>query len=173
LSKWVWALSLERRFRWLMLGMDPADIMKAVDLARQGRLVCVDGARDNVLPGIDLHAAFDTHTWGSMYVHVRNDLRAQSSDSWVFAGDLAYSHENLRGTDPKDPQYIPVGLATGSQVNLIMAAEEMVKKAGGDPHRVIPVHEERLQYLFPSRVTKAGLRITEIALADGEASRVR
>ena len=98
----------------------------------------------------------------------RNDLLAQSSDSWVFAGDLAYSHENLRGTDPKDPQYIPVGLATGSQFNLIMAAEEMVKEAGGDPHRVIPVHEERLQYLFPSRITKAGLRITEIALADGE-----
>ena len=129
LSKWVWALSLERRFRWLMLGMDPADIMKAVDLARQGRLVCVDGDRENVLPGIDLPAAFDTHTWGSMYVRVRNDLASPSADSWVFAGDLAYSHENLRGTDAKDPQYIPVGLATGSQFNLIMASEEMVKKA--------------------------------------------
>jgi hypothetical protein len=23
--------------------------------------------------GIDLHAAFDTHTWGSMYVTVHND----------------------------------------------------------------------------------------------------
>ena len=173
LSKWVWALSLERRFRWLMLGMDPADIMKAVDLARQGRLVCVDGDRENVLPGVDLHAAFDTHTWGSMFVHVRNDLASPSEDSWVFAGDLAYSHENLRGTDPKDPQYIPVGLATGSQFNLIMASENMVRKAGGDPHRVIPVHEERLQYLYPSRITKSGLRITEIALADGDVSRVR
>ena len=68
LTKWVWAMSLERRFRWLMLGIDPADIMKAVDLARQGRLVCVDGDRENVLPGIDLHAAFDTHTWGCQYV---------------------------------------------------------------------------------------------------------
>src|SRR4029079_752372 len=73
LSKWVWALSLERRFRWLMIGIDPADIMRLVDLARQGRLVCVDGERENVAPGIDLHAAFDTHTWGSMYVTVRND----------------------------------------------------------------------------------------------------
>jgi hypothetical protein len=54
-----------------------------------------------------------------------------------------------------------------------MAADEMVKEAGGDPHRVIPVHEERLQYLFPSRITKAGLRITEIALADGDVSKVR
>lgn len=173
LSKWVWSMSLERRFRWLMLGIDPADILRAVDLARQGRLVCVDGDREDVLPGIDLHAAFDTHTWGSMYVRVRNDLAVESADSWVFAGDLVYSHDNLRGTDASDPQYVPVGLATGSQFTLIMTSEEMVKKTGGDYSRVVPVHEERLKDIFPSRITKAGLRITELALADGEVSRVR
>ncbi len=81
LTKWVWAMSLERRFRWLMLGIDPADIMRAVDLARQDRLVCVDGDREDVLPGVDLHAAFDTHTWGCMYVRVRNDLAANSQDT--------------------------------------------------------------------------------------------
>jgi N-acyl homoserine lactone hydrolase len=91
----------------------------------------------------------------------------------VFAGDLVYAHENLRGTDPNDPQYIPVGLATGSQFSLIMTAEEMTKRAGGDFRRVIPVHEERLKDIFPSRTTKAGLRITELALADGEQSRVK
>ena len=173
LTKWVWSMSLERRFRWLMLGIDPADIMKAVDLARQGRLVCVDGDRENVLPGIDLRAAFDTHTWGSQYVRVRNDLSPNSQNSWVFSGDLVYSHENLRGTDPGDPQYVPVGLATGSQFSLIMTSEEMTKRAGGDYTHVIPVHEERLRDLFPYRITKAGLRITELALADGEKSRVR
>jgi glyoxylase-like metal-dependent hydrolase (beta-lactamase superfamily II) len=173
LTKWVWAMSLERRFRWLMLGIDPADIMKAVDLARQGRLVCVEGDRENVLPGIDLHAAFDTHTWGCQYVTVRNDLSPNSQNAWVFSGDLVYAHENLRGTDPNDPQYVPVGLATGSQFSLIMTAEEMTKRVGGDYTHVIPVHEERLKDLFPSRITKAGLRITELALADGEKSRVR
>jgi glyoxylase-like metal-dependent hydrolase (beta-lactamase superfamily II) len=173
LTKWVWAMSLERRFRWLMLGIDPADIMKAVDLARQGRLVCVEGDRENVLPGIDLHAAFDTHTWGCQYVTVRNDLSPNSQNTWVFSGDLVYAHENLRGTDPNDPQYVPVGLATGSQFSLIMTAEEMTKRVGGDYTHVIPVHEERLKDLFPSRITKAGLRITELALADGEKSRVR
>jgi len=173
LSKWVWSMSLERRFRWLMLGIDPADILRTVDLARQGRLVSVDGDREGVLPGIDLRAAFDTHTWGSMYVTVRNDLTPNSADTWVFAGDLVYAHENLRGMDPNDPQYVPVGLATGSQFTLIMTAEEMVKRAGGDHTRVIPVHEERLKDLFPSRITKAGLRITELALAHGEPSLVR
>src|SRR5271169_3763786 len=90
LSKWVWAMSLERRFRWLVL---------------------VNGDREDVLPGIDLHAAFDTHTWGSMWVTVR------ARETWVFCGDLAYTQENLRGDDPNDPQYVPVGLATGSQFN--------------------------------------------------------
>jgi glyoxylase-like metal-dependent hydrolase (beta-lactamase superfamily II) len=173
LTKWVWSMSLERRFRWLMLGIDPADIMKAVDLARQGRLVCIDGDRENVLPGIDLRAAFDTHTWGSQYVTVRNDLSPNSQNAWVFSGDLVYSHENLRGTDANDPQYVPVGLATGSQFSLIMTSEEMTKRAGGDYTHVIPVHEERLKDLFPSRITKTGLRVTELALADGEKSRVR
>ena len=173
LSKWVWAMSLHRRFRWLMLGIDPADVLRAVDLARQGRLVCVDGDREDVLPGLDLHAALNTHTWGSMYVRVRNDLTANSRDSWVFAGDLVYAHENLRGSDPADPEYVPVGLATGSQINLIMATDAMVKSVDGDINRVIPVHEERLKDLFPSRITKAGLRITELALADGDTSRVR
>jgi N-acyl homoserine lactone hydrolase len=173
LTKWVWSMSLERRFRWLMLGIDPADIMTAVDLARQGRLVCVDGDRENVLPGIDLRAAFDTHTWGSQYVTVRNDLSPNSQNAWVFSGDLVYAHENLRGTDPDDLQYVPVGLATGSQFSLIMTSEEMTKRVGGDYTHVIPVHEERLKDLFPSRITKTGLRVTELALADGEKSRVR
>jgi len=166
-------MSLPRRFRWLMLGIDPADILRAVDLARQGRLVCVDGDRENVLPGVDLHAAFDTHTWGSMYVTVRNDLAANSESSWVFCGDLAYTQENLRGHDPDDPEYIPVGFASGSQFNLIMKTDEMVKSVGGDVTRVVPPHEERLKDLFPSRITKAGLRITEFALAEGENSQVK
>ena len=44
---------------------------------------------------------------------------------------------------------------------------------GGDVRRVIPIHEEGLKDVFPSRITAEGLRITEIALADGETSRVR
>ena len=170
LSKWVWAMSLDRRFRWLMLGVDPADILRTVDLARQGRLVAVDGDRENALPGIDIHAAFDTHTWGSMYLHVRN--RGAGND-WVFAGDLVYTLENLRGTDPADPEYIPIGFASGSQLKLIQTTDEMIKLVGGDCQRVIPVHEERLRDLYPSRITKTGLRVTELALAEGEASRVR
>jgi len=172
LSKWVWAQSLDQRFRWLMTATDPGDIARIGALAGQGRLVSIDGDREDVLPGIDIRAAHDTHTWGCQYITVRNDGRRESEDTWVLAGDLVYSYDNLRGMDPSSPSYIPVGLAIESQCNLLFATDAMIQAAGGDYKRVVPVHEDRLSDEFPSRITKAGLRIIEIALADRDQSLV-
>ncbi|WP_284946541.1 N-acyl homoserine lactonase family protein [Acidisoma cladoniae] len=171
LSKWVWAMALDQRFRWLNIATDPADVMRVVDLARQGRLVCLDGDAKDVLPGIDCTAAYDTHTWGSMFVTVRNDT--SGGDNWVLAGDLVYSFENLTGQDPKaPPMYVPVGLGVGSQTNMLFTTDAMVKQAGGDVSRVIPVHEDKLKDAFPSRTNEFGLQVIELALADGELSLV-
>jgi glyoxylase-like metal-dependent hydrolase (beta-lactamase superfamily II) len=172
-AKWVWAMSLDQRFRWLNLATDPNDVLRVVDLARQGRLVCLEGDKDDVLPGIDCRAAFDTHSWGSMFVTVRNAAGGRRGDNWVLAGDLVYSFENLVGQDPEaPPQYLPVGLGVGSQTNLIFTTDQMVQEGGGDVTRVIPIHEEGLRDRFPSRINAHGLRVTELALADGERSRV-
>jgi N-acyl homoserine lactone hydrolase len=171
--EWVWAMSLDRRFRWFMGATDPGDIIRAVDLARQGRLVCIEGDRADVVPGIDVHAAFDTHTWGSMFVNVRNDGKQPGSDNYILAGDLIYSYTNLTGSDPKDPMYIPIGLAGGSQTNLILSSDAMLKLVGGEAKRVIPIHDENLGKVFPSRVTNKKLTICEIRLAKGERSRVQ
>ena len=176
LSKWIWAMSLPDRMKWMMVAIDPSDILKAVDLARQGRLVCVDGDMEDVLPGIDLHAAFDSHTYGSMWISLRNDLATKSSDPWALAGDLIYVYENLEGDGSAvglDKIYNPVGLAVGSTTNLILTTEEIMKSVGYETKRVIPVHEERLKDVFPSRMTKDGLRISEICLASGQSSLVR
>ncbi len=172
LSRWVWAMSLDRKFRWLTAAIDPADIIRAVQLARDGRLVCIDGVRENIIPGIDLYPAHDTHTAGSQYVLIRNDARSPSSDAWVLAGDLVYCFENLRGGDGDEPAYVPIGLATGSQTNLLLTTHDMLTKVGGETNRVIPVHEARLKDMFPSRLTEAGLHITEVTLGVGQASRV-
>lgn len=172
LDQWVWALTLGAEYRFLIGGGDPADIVKAVELARQGRMILVDGEREDVLPGIDLHLAADTHTYGCMYVTIRNDGSRDSADKWIFAGDLIYTYDNLTGLDPAAPQIVPIGLAVGSQHNLIFSSAEMLKSVGGEARRVIPVHENRLKDTFPSRLTKAGLQVVEIALAEGETSKV-
>ncbi len=172
LDKWVWALTLGPEFRFLVGGTDPGDIAKAVELARQGRMIAIDGDREDVLPGIDVHLAADTHTYGSMYVTIRNDGARNSGDTWIFAGDLIYTYDNLTGLDPAAPQIVPIGLAVGSQSNLIFASDAMLKAVGGEARRVIPVHEDRLKTVFPSRLTKHGQQVVEIALADGEQSKV-
>jgi glyoxylase-like metal-dependent hydrolase (beta-lactamase superfamily II) len=175
ISKWVWAMSLPERMHWMMTAVDPGDIMRAVNLATEGRLACVDGDLRDVLPGIDLHAAYDTHTFGSMYVTVRNDGKADSEDTWVLAGDLIYVYENLEGDGSAvdvDKLYIPVGLAVGSQTNLVLTTEEIMKQVRYDKKRVIPVHEERLKDEFPSSIDAKGLRLTEICLGKDQASSI-
>lgn len=172
LSKWIWSLSLDRRFRWLMVATDPNDILKCVKLANEGRLVMLDGDVDNLFVGIDIRVAEDSHTPGSQYVVVRNDGNPQSQDAWVFTGDLVYRVENLTGGDDNDPFYLPVGLATGSQTNLLLAMDAMQKAAGGDIRRIVAAHEERLPQFFPSRLSGSGLQVIEIALADGATSAV-
>ncbi len=170
MAKWVWAMALPDRMRWMSVALDPSDIVRGVDLARQGRLVTVDGPKADVLPGIDLHAAFDSHTFGSMWVTVRN---GGGSDPWVLAGDLVYSFDNVEGSGAVvdvDTMYIPVGLAVGSQTNLVLATEEMMSQVDYEARRVVPIHEERLKDRFPSRIREDGLRITEIHLGQGEKS---
>jgi N-acyl homoserine lactone hydrolase len=170
-------MSLPDRLRWMMVAVDPGDIVRGVQLAAQNRLTCIDGDVADVLPNIDLHVAYDSHTFASMWVAVRNDGKADSSDTWVLAGDLVYVFENIQGpgavVDLETTMYVPVGLAVGSQANLVMATEAMMKTTGYDSRRVIPIHEERLKDTFPSRIAKNGLRISEICLADGEASKVK
>ncbi len=172
LDKWVWALTLGPEFRFLVGAADPADIMKAVRLAREGRMICVDGDVEDVLPGIDLHLAADTHTYGSMYVTVRNDGARASQDSWILAGDLVYTYDNFTGLEKNDTYLVPIGLAVGSQSNALFAMADMLKAVGGENKRVIPVHEDRLKEMFPSRRTPAGLHVVELTLAKGETSRV-
>ena len=93
-----------------------------------------------------------------MYVTVRNDGARNSQDTWIFAGDLLYTYDNLTGLDKDNPQFVPIGLAVGSQSNLIFATAAMLKTVGGEHLRVIPIHEDRLNDMFPSRLSSAGLQ---------------
>ena len=172
LTAWVSTMALGSRFRSLMGGIDPSDILRLVDLGRQGRLVAIDGQRDDILPNIDVHPAYDTHTPGSQYVVVRNSGKGETEDTWVLAGDLVYKHENLHGGDEEDPFYIPVGLATGSQTRLIMTSDEMLGRVGDDGTRVVPVHEDRLKDIFPSRRSKYGQQVVELSLRASDTSAV-
>jgi glyoxylase-like metal-dependent hydrolase (beta-lactamase superfamily II) len=171
----IWALSLPERLNFMAMAIDPGDLIKAAALAQQGRLTLIDQDRIDVLPGIDLHIARDTHTFASIWVEVRNDGQQPSQDSWVLAGDLVYSYDNIGGISDgatAGAPYHPIGIAIGSQANLLLTTETMLQAVGYQRRRIIPVHEERTMALFPSRNVAPGLSITEICLADGARSRL-
>ena len=175
LTRSIWAMSLPTRMGYASVAIDPADVLKCVELSKQGKLTLVDGDMENVLPGIDVHVAYDSHTYASQYVVVRNDGAEESKDPWVLTGDLIYVFENIEGDGAvigAKTMYTPVGVAVGSQFNLIMATEEIMKKANYDKRRVVPVHERRLADVFPSRKIEAGLEVVEVCLGGGESSHV-
>lgn len=168
-TKWLWALTLPPQFTWLQRALNPDDVVLAAGLAAEGRLRLIDGDVEDLFPGIDVRAAFDSHTFGSQFVTVKNQSGA---DPWILAGDLRYVRENVTGIDD-DGVYIPIGLASGSQLNLLQATEQMMQIVGYEERRIIPIHEDRLGQYFPSRVSSHDLTVVEITLAAGEVSRVR
>ncbi len=175
IEKSLWALALPDRLKFIATAIDPGDLAKGAALARQGRLTLVKRDMQDVLPGVDLHLAPDTHSFVSLWVELRNDRKQPSHDAWVLAGDLVYAYENLGGEGAgveNGKPYLPIGFAIGSQTNLLLATEAMLKAVGHERRRVVPVHEERLKEVFPSRIREAGLVISEICLADGALSRL-
>jgi hypothetical protein len=55
-----------------------------------------------------------------------------------------------------DRMHVPLGLAVGSQENLVMATDVMTKSPGCEARRGIPHHEERVRDRYPSRITSDG-----------------
>lgn len=172
LAGWVEVMAMDRKFRWLMGATDPGDIIYAVQLAREGRMIGIDGDQDNVLPGIDVRLVRDSHTVGSQYIIIRNDGHAASDDRYVYTGDLIYRFENFHGGDPSDPKILPNGLSFGNYTTIIFATDRILKEVAGDMKRVLIPHEGAMAEVYPSRTTGRGHYIVEVALAEGEATRI-
>jgi hypothetical protein len=171
IARAIWSMSLPPRLSFVSIATD----LKCVALVQQCRITLLDGDSEDVPRAIDLRAATDSQTFGSQYVVVRNDGLRGSTDTWVLAGHLIYIYENIEGDGSVigvEQTYGLVGVAVGSQMNLVFTTEAIMKAAGGGLRRVIPVHQRRLVDEFPSRERERGLRVSEICRASDESSRL-
>jgi glyoxylase-like metal-dependent hydrolase (beta-lactamase superfamily II) len=164
---WMWALSLPERYKNVLMAVNPQDLANAKKLVESGRMTLVDGAQENVLPGIHLRPAYDGHTYASQMVVVEN---RDGSGTWVYCGDLAYTRTNLTGIDGSGI-YVPVGIAVGTHYNIMKSYDEMLEIVGGKLDHVIIGHETDSWELYPSWQTKDRLHVTEVNLAPGEVTR--
>lgn len=168
LTKWVWALTLPREQQYFTIGIDPDDVLRGVELAKNGRLRTIDGDLTDVLPGINVWAAHDTHTFGCMFVDVQAGDDEQTR--FILAGDNVYAYENIDGVDA-DGVIRPVGLSINTP-NGVFAIAQMLDLVGHQTKQIIPVHENRLPDNYPSRETKHGLHVTEVHLTADDKSYV-
>lgn len=157
IESWQHILALGPKYQALLGAIDPADIMYAVELAESGRLTLVDGDTDDVLPGIHLRVAPDTHTEGSQYVVVET-----GEQLWVVTGDNVFSYGNAEGRG--DGAYVPIGFGAGSAIASLRVIDEMVGVAG-DTNRLVIVHEKETFKRFRSWTTPDHLSVAELWVA--------
>ena len=166
-DSWMHKFGAVPRLRWLAYGLDPDTGAALARVGGDGRLRLVDGVAD-VLPGVQVRPAFDTHTAGSQYIVID----AADGTPWVLPGDVACVYENIGGPDGKDPM-VPVGLATGSQECCLRSTDEMLTVANDDITRVLPMHDVRLWDRYPTVQHDNGLHVAEITLAPRVPSRLK
>jgi hypothetical protein len=167
IERWAWAMGLPREMDWLKQGVSTEHLGSLEDLATRGRLQVVDGAVSDVVPGVDLVPDFDTHTYGHQHVVVRTD----TGGVWAIPGDVMYLYANVEGLNG-DGRYVPIGLAMGSQENVMMSLDGLMRATGGDPGRILPGHEMELWERHPSAVFDDGLHVAEPCLRPGDHSRL-
>jgi glyoxylase-like metal-dependent hydrolase (beta-lactamase superfamily II) len=168
LSRWMWALSLPERFTWIRNPVNPQNVYDLCQLTAQHRLTLVEGMMEDVLPGIGLLPAHDTHSFGCQYVMVNNQSGA-GKGPWVFVGDNLMSYENVCGIEG-DGIYRPTGLCHCDSVKLVLSIDELIERAGGNERRLILSHAEESWHVFPSWEGPHGLHIAEVCLAPGQSS---
>ncbi len=158
ISEWLKALELPPRLRYFNESIDPASLDACERLRSEGRLRLLDGDAAGVLPGIDVHAAHDTHTFGSMWVSVRPGA---GRDPYVLVGDNVYSYDSLEPVS-RGGSIIPIGQATGGNFRQMLCIDEMFQAAGGEVSRILPFHEGRVADLYPSQRNRRELATVEI-----------
>jgi N-acyl homoserine lactone hydrolase len=166
ISRYLWAAGLPDRLQWLTSAVDPDLMLWLVQRSKQGKLTVVQGEKE-ILPGLTLVPAHDTHTSGSQYVTIENERDGR----WCLAGDNAYVYENFTGIDGSGT-FNPIGLIFGSVERCVMTMEDMWQYVGKEVTRIVPFHEEKMWETFPSRLFDDTLHVAELSLATGEESRV-
>jgi N-acyl homoserine lactone hydrolase len=164
-SHYMWAKTLPDRLQFLTTAVDPDLMLSLVERMNRGKLTLVDGEAE-VLPGITVRPAFDTHTAGSQYVAIDN----AHDGRWLMAGDNVYVYENVTGRG--DGRYIPIGFGMGSIEQGLLLTEEMYQDVDGAVTRIVPFHEEKMWDTFPSQRFDDDLHIAELSLRAGDESRL-
>lgn len=144
---------------WVLSSLNLDDIARFEAAMGEGRVRFLDGDAE-VLPGITLHLAAESHTFGCQWVEIET-----ADGPYAVAGDCAVSYANIE-------RMWPPGYHQGNAWNLLRCYETLVALVGLDRlHRIVPGHDMELFRRNPSGVIGRN-PVAEIHLAAGTPSRL-
>ncbi len=115
--------------------IDAGDAKLLAQVAREGRLMLVDGDAKEIIPGITVYTG-GKHTFASQFAAVNS-----TSGTIVVASDNAYLYANLEG-------HRPIAQTLDSLSNL--RAQARMLTLASNPRLIVPGHDPEVFVRFPS-----------------------
>lgn len=115
--------------------IDAGDAKLLAQIARDGRVMLVDGDGREIIPGITVYTG-GKHTFASQFVAVRT-----TSGTVVVASDNAYLYENLA-------RHVPIAQTLDAASNL--RAQARMLSLASDPRLIVPGHDPEVFVRFPA-----------------------
>ncbi|MCL1895696.1 MAG: MBL fold metallo-hydrolase, partial [Clostridiales bacterium] len=158
LDRWT-EVAQDHNFRALsLLSMDFGDLATLRELKDQGRLVLLDGEKDDLFPGISIRVSLFAHSFAQQMVLVENDPGV-----YIIAGDVCNRPENLIGTDEfaffmPNPKF-----AVGGAYNAVKDYKRIMGWMKGDIDRVVMTHDGTRKFRNPGAEIEPGLAVYKIS----------
>jgi glyoxylase-like metal-dependent hydrolase (beta-lactamase superfamily II) len=145
---------------WILSSINPDDFVCFERAMAAGRVTFIDGSHE-LSPGLNLHLASDTHTFGSQWLEV-----ATPSGPYVVAGDAIVSYANIE-------RMWPPGYHQGCSWNLLRCYQRIKSLVGdGRINCIVPGHDMEL-FRRSASWTAGRNPVAELHLAAGERSFAR
>jgi len=135
----------------------PQDIAYARTLVDEGRMTLVEGAVEELLPGISVVPFAECHSIMDQIVIVDT-----AQGKYVLGGDLAILADNLTGVDGFDGFMAPLIGRSGSTRHLFGAYETILDLVDGDMSRTLFPHDASIVDRCPSKMVRPELGVVGV-----------
>ena len=171
MEMWRSLLNEDKMFEPLRAAVDERDILEAEARIKSGKMVLIDGEKDNLFPGIHLRVDASGHSFCSQMVLVESDTN-DGVDGRIITGDAIYSTDNLTGV-PGAEHYIPnTKWAIGGPYSVMKTYKRIVEYVKGDMDKVLIPHDAQSWTRFPTVRSAENQHVAEVRLAADDRSRL-
>lgn len=149
-----------KKFTNLPLPVHPQDFTVLEQIRKEGRLILLDGDREDIFPGIGVMGFELEHSFASQAVTVTTSSPESGQETrFILTGDIGRAPENFLGINGSDAYVFNFKFAIGAPYNLALAYDRIFEAAEGDVKRIIMTHDGTKKDRYPHYKTGLDLDV--------------